>query len=761
MNELRTAEAATITRCVAGAIEAAGSAICFEDIAQALTRRLYDEFTRSIVLTRCYITAPMASLPATNAAWVKSLAEAKGIAHELKPTTPVISLVGSAGRRAEWNSRRLSQGHVGIPMVSASFIDAIPMMSRLMASLGGDLAWIDSDDISHVVSQLGTISGVFYVPDATTETDAKGRKVIPAADFVAEHGVKTVFGVGGAFNSGQIIVLLTFCSEHVSREIAEQFQQPMLQFKSATAPLLGQIFVDGVASRAEPRTAAGKARGRGAQAAPPASADPQDQAARLTEQLRARERELDALNATYLRLESELEDRTRSLKIILNSTNDGLILLNLDGTIYGETTAVVDRWFGPRPGRTEAADYLFGAGTQIGHAFTVGFSQLAEDVMPFEVTADQMPRRLQRSDRTYSLSYRPVLQDDRLVRVLLIVRDITEQEAAARAEARSRELHLIMANALRDRRGFARFLDDTQNMLTRIVADGDVLAQQRDLHTLKGNTAVYGFLSFADLVHRLESATADGPHLLDAQQREELTGAWSSEVSLIADMVDVRFGTTIEISAQEYVEFLAGLEGLAGSGALVEAARRWRYDSVGQVMNRLASQAKRIAERLGKDVDLDVADRGVRLPLDATREFWSTLIHVIRNAVDHGIEPQDRRVAAGKPSRGRIALDARVGGDDLIVSVSDDGAGVDWEVVRSRAVAAGLQCQTQAELIEALFTDGFSTRADVTDTSGRGVGLSALRAACRTIGARIDLDSAPGRGTVVRVSMPLASLNTP
>jgi HPt (histidine-containing phosphotransfer) domain-containing protein len=734
MNELRTTQATDLMRCVADAVELARGARCFEDVAQGLVHRLYSEFPRSVVLARCYVTTPLATLPASNAAWVKQLAEAKGIAAELQSTTPIISLVGTAGRKPEWNSRRQSQGHVGIPMVSASFIDAIPMMSRLMASLGGDLSWIDSDDISHVVSQLGTVSGVFYVPDAATEIDARGRKVIPAADFVSEFGVKTVFGVGGAFSSGQIVVLLMFCSEHVPLEIAQQFQQPLLMFKTAAAPLLRHIFADGVATSAGgARSGVDRGRGRGG--------DPAQQ--------------LETLNAMYLKLESELEDRTRSLKIILNSSNDGLILLDLDGTIYGETTAVVEQWFGARPARTVTADYLFGEGSKEARHFQVAFQQVADDSLPFEVAADQMPKRLQHAGRAYSLTYQPILHDQRLVRVLLVIRDVTDQELAAQAEARARELHLIMASALRDRRGFTRFLDDTQATLARIVNAADPVAQQRDLHTVKGNTAVYGFHSFAQLVHRLESETAEGPVLLSPAQCQDLGDSWNAEVAMIADMVDVRFGTTIEVSGPEYDRFVAQLESLPGAGALVETARQWRHDSIGQVMNRLASQARRIASRLGKEVEVEITDHGVRLPLEPTQAFWSSLVHVIRNAVDHGIEAPDRRLAAGKPGCGRVSLDARVGDRELIVTVTDDGAGVDWEAVRSKALAASLACQTQAELTEALFADGLSTRAEVGETSGRGVGLSAVRAACLAIGARIDIDSAQGKGTVVRVALPL------
>src|SRR5512144_2112177 len=98
-----------------------------------------------------------------------------------------------------WNDRRNSQGHVGIPLATSDFIEAIPMMSRLLKELGMGLDWIDSNDTSMVARALGSSSGLFYVPDAALEIDAKGRKVIAGQDFVKTHGVKTVFGMGGAF----------------------------------------------------------------------------------------------------------------------------------------------------------------------------------------------------------------------------------------------------------------------------------------------------------------------------------------------------------------------------------------------------------------------------------------------------------------------------------------------------------------------------------------------------------------------------------
>ncbi len=134
-------------------------------------------------------------------------------------------------------------------------------------------------------------------------------------------------------------------------------------------------------------------------------------------------------------------------------------------------------------------------------------------------------------------------------------------------------------------------------------------------------------------------------------------------------------------------------------------------------------------------------------------------MHAVRNAVDHGIETPERRRDSGKPEVGRIRLSAaRDAAGALVVTVTDDGAGVDVEQVRARAEARGLPCITRADVLESLFVEGVSTRADVTELSGRGVGTSAVRAACRELGGEASIRSEWGRGTELRCVLPASVL---
>ena len=216
----------------------------FEDAAQTYTAALYEAFKESIVLVRLFVTVPYEKLPIPNRKFVDHLALSKKDRQLIHDNTLVLSLVGTSGVKPEWNDRHQSQGHVGIPLVSADFIDAIPMMSRLLKQLGMDLNWIDTRDSRLVTRTIGSLCGVFFVPDAATEVDQKGRKIIAAQDFVATYHVKTVFGFGGEYlDTPTFFVTINFLRETLEKNQAERFATAMSFFKAITVRLVeGQIF---------------------------------------------------------------------------------------------------------------------------------------------------------------------------------------------------------------------------------------------------------------------------------------------------------------------------------------------------------------------------------------------------------------------------------------------------------------------------------------------------------------------------------------
>jgi hypothetical protein len=195
----------------------------FEDAAQRTVEVIYTAFRSSLVLVRLFITVPFSELPRDTQRTVREAAEGYKAAALVRPDTVVLSLAGTVGRRPEWNDRKQSRRHQGIPLISSRFVESIPMTSRLLHQLGLGVEWIDNTDLSLFEQNMGT--RLFYVPDAETTVDRVLRKVIPDQDFVRTNGVKTVFGVGGSFvlRQSALLAMVVFCSEVVPKPVAELF----------------------------------------------------------------------------------------------------------------------------------------------------------------------------------------------------------------------------------------------------------------------------------------------------------------------------------------------------------------------------------------------------------------------------------------------------------------------------------------------------------------------------------------------------------
>ena len=200
------------------------------------------------------------------------------------------------------------------------------------------------------------------------------------------------------------------------------------------------------------------------------------------------------------------------------------------------------------------------------------------------------------------------------------------------------------------------------------------------------------------------------------------------------------------------------MRALVGDAPREEVARRiaaWRLEPTERRLNRVAEQAKGIARRLNKgELDIEVAHCDSRLEPRRWASFWSAFVHVIRNAVDHGIESPADRTAAGKSPNGKLRLSTQETDGRFIVQIEDDGRGVDWERIAQKAQERGMSAENRSDLIEALFSDGITTAECVSHFSGRGVGMGALRAAAVSRNGTIKVQSTAGTGTTIVFEFP-------
>lgn len=189
-----------------------------------------------------------------------------------------------------------------------------------------------------------------------------------------------------------------------------------------------------------------------------------------------------------------------------------------------------------------------------------------------------------------------------------------------------------------------------------------------------------------------------------------------------------------------------------------EAVMSIRMLPISFVFNRYPRMVRDLAERLGKKVRLETHGEETELDKGLIERIADPLTHLVRNAFDHGIESPAERVRAGKPEEGLLLLSAAHQGSSIVISVTDDGVGLDRDKIIAKARELGMpadESMSDAEVYQIIFAPGFSTARQVTDVSGRGVGMDVVRRNVTALGGRIEIESTLGQGTSIRVRLPL------
>jgi two-component system chemotaxis sensor kinase CheA len=231
-------------------------------------------------------------------------------------------------------------------------------------------------------------------------------------------------------------------------------------------------------------------------------------------------------------------------------------------------------------------------------------------------------------------------------------------------------------------------------------------------------------------------------------------------VNLVGELVTVQASLSQTVASQNITGLTSIVEEIERlSGELRDVTLNIRMIPIGTTFSQFKRLVHDLSHKLGKEVKM--ITEGAETGLDKTviERLNDPLVHLIRNSIDHGIESPEVRQAAGKPRQGTIHLSAVHAGANVLIQVKDDGAGLDVDAIRARAVEKGL-VEAEAELSEAelfalIFAPGFSTAGQVTDVSGRGVGLDVVRGAITAMQGSIDIASQPGWGTTITLKLPL------
>ena len=457
---------------------------------------------------------------------------------------------------------------------------------------------------------------------------------------------------------------------------------------------------------------------------------------------------------------AEVEERNQDMRMILNSVEEGFLTIDKKGRIHNERSAAAETLIGPLLPDDTLAIVMARHEEKVADWFELALLEVFDGPLPIDVTLDQLPKSLIAHGRHLSLKYCPVEHDGKITHLTVVVADVTAEVERQKIESESRELLAMFQRITRDRNGFLEFFREASEVMDALRNEPreDLVLLKRRLHTLKGNASVFGLTRIAEACHALEDEISQTESVPAGVLWTELFGRWASARGRLRRLVSEE-ANEYRLSNEQYNEVLLGLLNREPPEILAPKVAAWKLDPTEYRLRRISNQAQEIAKRLGKgEIEIQVEANGLRTESDNWKRFWGNLIHVIRNAVDHGLESVEERQMARKKGPGRLLLTTTCADGRFMVTISDNGRGIDWDLVTKAAEAMDLPTAKHEDLVEALFADGLSTTTAVSETSGRGIGMGALRQECEELKGTIEVHSQLGQGTEFRFVFPVSSM---
>lgn len=399
------------------------------------------------------------------------------------------------------------------------------------------------------------------------------------------------------------------------------------------------------------------------------------------------------------------------------------------------------------------------------------------------------------------VDFEPIRDEQRVKRIMVLIEDLTEQKKLERAiETKDREMaesldHLAELAKL-DPELYEALFDEAKEIIDRSTASLRMIREAadptrvidgmfRDMHTLKGNAMSFGMVRIAAKAHWVEDAFSGlrqsaanlGEAIIaDTEEKVRELGELFQRLQKMASRVlqsgpkdsgEVRGDSgremKLEIEQRAIDELIGWAEAQLGvdgpARELVTRIRSLSLVPISRVYHRFPKMVDDLADTLNKSVNpIELSGGEIGMEAKAFNQLANALVHLLRNAIDHGIEAPEVRIKNGKPAHGTISLRAYHDGDRLRLDLRDDGGGIDGErlvaIARAKGILAADEHPTGAAALQLIFRPGFSTAAKTTDVSGRGVGMDAVKSILVELGGEIDVETRVGVGTTFKLWLP-------
>lgn len=479
-------------------------------------------------------------------------------------------------------------------------------------------------------------------------------------------------------------------------------------------------------------------------------------------------------------LEDKVRERTKELqhltdiqKGMLNALGQGFVIVDKEHKVLPVYSKVAEEMFEVVP--NEAAPYeIMGVDQEQGNTFREFFEMVFADMIPFEdMTRIAPDMRSNHKNQKIQLSYAPITNGDgsnSFEYVLIVGTDKTVEFENMEKFKKEWNHSQMISKIAGNRFAFIKILGESLNMLNKCTDcldrndDFAVRTVQRIIHTIKGSFSYFYMQELTEKCHALESSLE--PHYNLQNCDPELKLRVMNEVYTIQEYLEsfiakydsiIQYKEASKNRSVAYDDMLSFAQALDRKAPELKALFTEKFFTapVGLFFQMYPSIVKELGTKLNKDVRFNMVGGDTKIPDGPWEEIFANFIHFIRNSVDHGIEFPDTRQSAGKPAFGTITFDFKMIetelGKTLKINLQDDGGGIHWEKIAAKDPSV----KSHRDAIERIKTGGVSSKDEVSDISGRGVGVSSLFSAVANYGGKADMESEPGKGTILTIELPL------
>lgn len=505
--------------------------------------------------------------------------------------------------------------------------------------------------------------------------------------------------------------------------------------------------------------------------------------------------ELEAMTTNLAEANQTLEEKNSQLENLFNNVGQGFLSFSQDLLIHQENSRECLAIFTENPTGKRLSSLIYSQDKEQAEFMDTLFNEIMQESNPLrlELFLSLLPEETSLYDRCISIAYRVVhdstVESERII--LVILTDISEKRLL---EARMQEekdifsmvvkaiiFHEDLLECIEDFRNFCNH--EFQNILFSSRGLDDILAEiLRYLHTFKGNFSQFDTASVVGELHHLESMLVetrdqvtwfDRKYLLQIFQQAQLISCLENDLEIITKFLGTEFfdrKDTFVISKEKLLALEQTMHDILPPTKyqlLLPLLRSLRSRPFKELLKSYPEYVQKMAERLEKQVyPFTIEGDDLLVDSDYYHPFARSLVHVFRNCVDHGLENAETRVIQDKDEFGSIRCSIQGKGNHILISIRDDGSGIDFAALRRRAIDIGIytleeanNC-TEQQLLELIFYREFSTQTEVSLISGRGVGLSAVKAELDNIGGTVTVNSRPHIGTEFLFDLPAVNADS-